>query len=1018
MVFLLPLNGAHAASPTVTLSTITSGVSTAVTSGTVGTTLVITGTGFGPAKSITIITTVGTTTVPWLTGGSCAITNSGVGTKDSLATPTGAAACLTTSATGGFQVSAKVPNLPGGPQTITVSDGTNPATSAFSVTPKVAITLAANNYGFPEESVTPTITVTGFGSGESVTGSTIAFTVASTSLACTTGSSVGSYGFCQLFSGLTTVADTNAGSKTITATGATSALTASTTYTVNPWAAFYNSAAGSVSTFSFIGAAPTSLLVEVHGAQAATIASGTITIGGAATNHQAITPGSSGTIFGLVVSPTSNVPYGLVSVVIGGVTYSYAAGNILLTQLAASQTTNYWGGALISSVKGTTGVTTGVVATDASTYKPGTPTLTTVATSPAPQPNTIAFFGYGFVSTFAVTVNTPTGASFTPIRAPGVADANGAFFSTQALGETPWSTSTAPTAAASYTAQVTQASGPANILSPSFGITPWVDTTTGGITVTSVDYTSSTQAKVHGFGATDTVTITIGGSAMVSGGTIAVTNGAGTTASGKVPDLAGGAQNLVATGSISGQTFTATGAITYSPIADFTLGQTLSINSGAAGSTTVIRTGNGYGVHGLLASTAYNIVWNAQGGSVIVGSFTSTATGAIPIPGVQFTIPSDSSGIHIVDVQTTAGNSAIYGQTNVGDVAPNVGAFTGTYTTTYGDLLFSNTALLSASPSVAVIGSPETISGSGLTAGGSYVVALGNPPPAAAGSVSTSAAALGVFTATSTGGVPSGTTITLADTVTKLETGTVEYFAILTAAHFGVATTSDAYAQFVLAASATLNMTTAPAGHSVTINAHALNSQSAYTIVFNYLQSPNAPNVYTGTPVGIIAPNGVGAGVASFNVPISATNGAYIVQLVTNGAGPGGATAGNAILDIPLTLIVSGTGTGTGVCNTTSCMAPGSVTSTNLPVGKAVVSPFTNTSNAPQTVIVYAVVHNAAGQTVSYSTGTLNNVPAGGSATSYEVLFGLAPGTYSVTVFATSTSGTAISTTSTVSVTV
>src|SRR4029077_13073903 len=67
MVFLLPLNSAHAATPNVTLSTITSGVQTAVTSGTVGSTLVITGTGFGPAKSVTIITTVGTTTVQWLT---------------------------------------------------------------------------------------------------------------------------------------------------------------------------------------------------------------------------------------------------------------------------------------------------------------------------------------------------------------------------------------------------------------------------------------------------------------------------------------------------------------------------------------------------------------------------------------------------------------------------------------------------------------------------------------------------------------------------------------------------------------------------------------------------------------------------------------------------------------------------------------------------------------------------------------------------------------------------------------
>src|SRR5229473_8444709 len=53
MVFLLPLNGAHAASPTVTLSTISSGVLTAATSGAVGSTLVVTGTGFTPASPMT-----------------------------------------------------------------------------------------------------------------------------------------------------------------------------------------------------------------------------------------------------------------------------------------------------------------------------------------------------------------------------------------------------------------------------------------------------------------------------------------------------------------------------------------------------------------------------------------------------------------------------------------------------------------------------------------------------------------------------------------------------------------------------------------------------------------------------------------------------------------------------------------------------------------------------------------------------------------------------------------------------
>src|SRR4029077_3424737 len=94
MVFLLPLQSAHAATPTVSLSTISSGVLTAATAGAVGSTLVVTGTGFTPASPITITTTVGTTTVAWLTAGSCLTTNGGVGTVDSLVT----LSCLTTTA--------------------------------------------------------------------------------------------------------------------------------------------------------------------------------------------------------------------------------------------------------------------------------------------------------------------------------------------------------------------------------------------------------------------------------------------------------------------------------------------------------------------------------------------------------------------------------------------------------------------------------------------------------------------------------------------------------------------------------------------------------------------------------------------------------------------------------------------------------------------------------------------------------------------------------------------------------
>jgi len=68
------------------------------------------------------------------------------------------------------------------------------------------------------------------------------------------------------------------------------------------------------------------------------------------------------------------------------------------------------------------------------------------------------------------------------------------------------------------------------------------------------------------------------------------------------------------------------------------------------------------------------------------------------------------------------------------------------------------------------------------------------------------------------------------------------------------------------------------------------------------------------------------------------------------------------------------------------------------------------------TAVVYAVVHNSAGQTVSYSTATLQ-LAAGATGIAYPVLFGLPSGTYSVTVFVTSTSGVAISTSQTVSVT-
>ena len=1006
MVFLLPASPVHAAGPTVTLSTMTSGVLTAAPSGTVGETLVIEGFGFLAATPITIITSVGTTTVPWLTIGTCTTTNSGTGTINSLVTNTTGSLCLTPTAVGNFAVEVTVPNLPGGAQTVTVSDGTNTGTATFSVTPSIAVTYASN-FGFPGESVSPAITVSGFGSGESVSVATPMFTTASFS--CTTGATVGTYGTCTT-GGATVVAETTGGAKTITATGATSSLTATTSYTVNPWVAFHISQTGAT-TFSFLGAAPTSLLIEAHGLPAGTVAANSITIGGVATNHGSVVVGSNGAFGGLgtylVVSPTANVPFGPVSVVIAGDTFNYATGNIAYGP-------GVWGGVLISSIAGTA-TSTGVVTTDASSYKPGSG-FTPSTTSAGPAQNTIGFFGYGFVTGSNVPViNTPAGASFTAIIAPVAVGGSGAFFSTQTLGDTAWSSASTPSVAATYTATVTQSSGPANILSPTFGITPWIQSPS----LTIVDYQSSVTVPVHGFGATDVVTVKIGGAACLTACATsgAVTNGAGTTVSGQVPDIAGGAQNVVATGSISGQVVTLTGGVTYEPMVGLTGAggqQALSINSGGAGQTTTLRTGSNYGVHGLLANDAYQVVWNPIGGSITVGTFTSTATGGIPIPGVQFTVPSDSSGIHIVDIQNT-GSYAIFGSLFGGQTIPTETPFSSAYTTGFGDLLFKNVALLQAAPSVAIVGSPESLSGGGLSAGTSYVITLSTSPSTVTPNTSP---ALATFTATGTGNVPSGTSVTLADTPTTLETGTLEYLDVQTAAHFGVFPyTADANAQFVLAASANLNMTSAPAGHAVVLSAHALNPGAVYGIVFNYLQSPFSSTSYTGTTVGVIAPNSVGAGSATFNVPSGATTGTFQIQLVVTSPGSGGAPAGSGILDTQPHLTVGGT---SGSCTNegTACMGITGTPTTSIQGGNTIISAsFTNNSNAPQTAFIFAVVHNALGQTVEYTTATVSPA-AGASQTGQLVLFGLPPGTYSVTIFAVSGSGTALSTTTSVSVTI
>ncbi len=941
--------------------------------------------------------------------------------------------------------------------------------TSFTITPSVTFTKTGSNFGFPEQAIAGTLAVTGFGSGEPVTIATPMW--AATSFTCTTGTTPedtlianaanSGAGSCTVAVG-TSIADITGGAKSIAATGAPSGLTATTTFTVNPWAAFYNSA-NSQTTYSFLGTAPTSLLVEVHGATAGTIAANSITIGGIATNHASYVVGGAGTVSGLGISPSSNVPFGNVAAVVQGNTFNYANGNIASGPVSTGQAISTvgvnrnipWGGALISSIQGTS-ASTGIASLDASNYKPGT-AFTASTSSPKPVQNQMGFFGYGFVPPSStcggtggtLSISTPSGVTYSAGPtffkgtgpAAGSPDCNGAFLATAGLGDTAWSTTATPTVAASYAPLVSQTTtAPANILSPNFGITAW-----DKIPASLVDYSTNTFNVVgHGFGPTDTLTVTVGGASMVTFGTcVVLSTGTCTTANGQVPDLGAGPQNVVLAGSVSGASVTTTSGTTYDPRINgggSAATQTLNSVAGSAGSTTIIRTGTTFGVHGLYANTAYSIVWNGASSvpgvtGIVLGSFTSTATGGIPVPGVQFSIPADTSGFHIVDLQRTStiGTSFMFGnnlQGDYNDVDPGLG--TTSLSTNYGDMLFLEGTTLVATPTVAMVNGTTTISGSGLQANTLYDLGISlagtdssSPPvPTTCALTGTNPAAAPTtivrqFTSTSTGTVPSGVTVAITDlpTFAGEEQGTLFCVFAQTASTFGT-TTAAGNSQFLLEANANLNATSGPIGHNFIETAHGLSANKGYNILFAPYACGNSGAI-CGTVVGAILTNGQGAGSATFTVPSAIqtaigstpvnTGQSYSIQLEATGST-------SVALAIPPTFTVSSGSTTT--CNSTTCMtANGSPSSTTVGPNKAVQTSYTNNSNAPLTAIVYAVVHNAAGQTVSYSTATLQ-LNAGQSGTAYDVLFGLAPGTYTVSVFVTTTSGVAISSTSTVTVTV
>jgi hypothetical protein len=656
------------------------------------------------------------------------------------------------------------------------------------------------------------------------------------------------------------------------------------------------------------------------------------------------------------------------------------------------------GGVLISSIIGT-GASTAVGQLDASSYGFGA------------TPNGL---GYGFkpADTIATNANGAlTGVTLgklTNTVESTVVDANGAIFVSTTAG------SFGDKAAGSYTDTFT-GSTTANTINPAFTVTQVLtmnfDTATVDGTGTVDFLDSGLTLSVHGFTASTAVTVTAGGVTLNTGTVTTDATGKALAQAVTNPDLAQGTYTATA----SDGTYSATDTFTFLPLVAPGSGSTMTVLSGGAGTVTSLRTVTGvapYGVHGLKANTAYDINWGMvqTSGKNVITSFTSTATGGIPLPGVQITIPAGSAGNHVITiVEHATGNDALFYV-----VDANIDAESLEVMSQYGDLVFSETITAIATPTVVNVGQTFSLSGTGLFSATTYYTTISTTGGTSSGQLYSQ------FTTDTSGSIPAATSLTFpalsalpgpgtgtcSDGTAYPEKATSYYVHLSQASQIGGGG-QDGQALIILSGSAILNSTSISAGHSVTLTANGLCPTQAYNVIFNYATNGVT---FTGQTVSAFVTNTVGSGSGVFTVPASTAPASYVVQLQRLSP-----TTLLGVLNVAPTLTV--TGGSVGSCNTTSCFTvSGSITKDTKGILTGLDATFSNAATSSVTGIVYAVVHNSIGQTVYYTTATISP-SASGTATAFLVLAGLPAGTYTVQVFATDTSGNAISVSTTTSVT-
>jgi len=756
------------------------------------------------------------------------------------------------------------------------------------------------------------------------------------------------------------VASRPGGAVTVLVFGGSSGLTASATFTITPSIALAPGLgySGAQTTFVLAPTAGTSYLVGHNFAAATPISANSLTLGGVATIHGTVTTDNNGAFAPFQFTYTNSLPLGQISAVFNATTFSFANSNIFPTAtIETADVANSLApaGAFIVSASSSPAYFT----TDASSYT---------------YQSTAYIFGVGLTAGGAVTATwtPPTGTPTTPTVSGANPAADGGFFgflykgigdgyganNVLALGG---AAVNAPTLALTETPKIT---APSSSSTQRFGSTPTLTVrgfkqdSTFAVTIGGVTWAS---IAISSFGSTPTCTPACGSGSSALGGTFTVALPA-------MPAVAGGSQTLSVTGTTTGNA--ASGSRTVGIVVDT---GSMSLGTGIPGQVVSLVTSSLHGIHGLLASTAYTIMWDGPSGTS-VATFTSTAAGTIPAA-TQLTVPAGASGTHFVDI-VTAGASVVYGKIATSGIDQ------------YTNLEFVLASAGTATPSAGNVGNTVSVAAQGLAPSTGYTLQIGG-------------IAYASFTASATGSIPAGTTFVFPRMASTTESGTSVSINVVNSA----SGTTDAVATFLLQANIALNMTTAPAGHSVTLTGQGLIAGQGYNVIWNAAYTGNG--LTSGTVIGAFTAAADGSATSAFTVPAGATGGtSYLVQLYRVGDSIGTAQPFRLVSGASLTVGVAAT-SGIGTSTLTASGTPSKSTTGPTP---AITASFTNTFSSSLSVYMWVQVTNAQGQSVGVLAG--GATIGAGQTVSIPAPITLPSGSYTGVVFCTTSNGVVISTNS------